>query len=103
MTRSRRTGAWWRLNKIERSLYSLALRLKVKFESITLLRAIVSILKKLKQYGGPVYNQLAEGTKLAWIFSGAAMRWGNREARSWRSERKYIIFLGMFSSGWRWP
>jgi hypothetical protein len=84
---------------MERSLYSLALRLKVKFESMGLIRAMVSILKKLKQYGDSFYRELLEGTRLAWVFSGAAVSWGNREAVSWRSERKYIVFLGRFSSG----
>ncbi len=84
---------------MERSLYTLALRLKVKFESFGLMRAIVSILKKLKQYGDFRYREFVEGTRLAWVFSDAAVSWGNREATLWRSERKYIIFLGKFSSG----
>ncbi len=97
MTRSKRTGAWFNLKRSERSLYSLALRLNVKLESVSLIRAIVSVLKKLKEYGGRLYNELAEGSRLAWILSSTAVAWGNKEARSWRSERKYIIFLGTFS------
>ena len=91
------------MKKRERSLYSLALRLNVKFESVALVRAIVSILKKLKEYGDRLYMELAEGARLAWIFSSTAVAWGNQQARSWRSDRRYIMFLGEFSSTWRRP
>jgi len=94
MLRARRKGYWFWLTKPERSLYSLALRLQVKFRSVDLLRALVSILKKLKSMGDERFVRLMEGARLAWTYSEAAVAWGNRAARDWRNERGYIGFLG---------
>jgi len=94
MIRARRKGYWFWLTKPERSLYSLALRLQVKFRSVDLFRALVSILKKLKSMGDERFVRLIEGARLAWTYSEAAVAWGNRAARDWRNERRYIDFLG---------
>jgi hypothetical protein len=54
MMRARRRGYWFGLSKLERSLYSLALRVQVSFKSVRLLKALVSILRKLKEMGDRV-------------------------------------------------
>jgi hypothetical protein len=94
MKLSMRNNSWFRLSLQERSLYKLALRLRIKLESMDLLRAMVSVLKKLQQMGRTTYNQLLTGTRLAWAFSEAACRWGNPEAKPWRHDQNYIRFLG---------
>lgn len=101
MIRAKRQGCWFGLSKMERSLYSLALRVKVKFVSISLLRALVSVLRKLREMSDEVYTRLAEGVKLAWGFSAAAVGWGNKEAKAWRSDLKYAKYLGTLFSGGR--
>jgi hypothetical protein len=92
---SKRHGAWFRLSNQERAICSLAMHLKVKFEGLQLLRALVSILKKLQQYGQTLHARLFRGTQLAWAFSEAAVRWGNSAAKAWRNDLSYIEFLGL--------
>jgi hypothetical protein len=96
MLLSKRLGSWFRLNLQERSIIDLSLNLNVKFRSIELLRAIVSILKKLRETGKSFNIRLLRGSRLALAFSEAAVSWGNRGARRWRSDRFYIDFLGKF-------
>jgi len=94
MLKAKRRGSWFRLSRTERSFYSLATRLRVRYESYALMRGLVSILKKLKELGDRAYGQLLRGRELAWSFSEAAVRWGNPRAYSWRNDRNYILFLG---------
>jgi hypothetical protein len=94
MTLSKRRGGWFRLKKRERSLYSLALRIHVKFESVQLVRAMVGILKKLLESSDLAYNRLLRGMSLAWTFSSAGERWGNRGAKAWRNDTDYARYLG---------
>ena len=99
MAKSRRNGAWFRLSSMERGILSLALRLKVKFESAQLAKALVSVLSRLADLGDAVYSQLLAGTKLAWSFSDAAVSWGNESARLWKNDRSFALFLGRFATG----
>lgn len=94
VARSKRQGSWFTISHRERSLISLALSLKVKFESLDLLRAVVSVFRKLREGGKSTYSHLLRGTKLAWMFSDAAVSWGNIAARSWRHDMQFIAFLG---------
>ncbi len=94
--KSKRQGAWFRLSRQERGICSLAMRLKVKFESMGLLRALVSIMKKLGEFGESQYARLMWGTRLAWAFSAVAVNWGYADAKAWRNDVKYIEFLGLF-------
>ncbi|MGD0636638.1 MAG: hypothetical protein ABSA72_01180 [Nitrososphaerales archaeon] len=94
MALSKRRGSWFRLSLQERSIINLSLVLKVKFRSITLLRAVVSVLKKLRDTGRTFNRGLLRGSRIARIFSEAAVSWGNQAARGWRSDRQYIAFLG---------
>ena len=102
MFSAKRDGSWFRLGSVERGVYSLAVRLDVKLESAMLLRALVGVLKKLKEMGDRAYASLMEGMRLAWAFSDAAVSWGNEAAMEWRSDANYASFLGKFlmKSGW---
>jgi hypothetical protein len=95
MTRAKRAGTWFRLCRRERTMYGLALRLDVKFRSHDLLKALVSVLKNLRDSCDGSYAALMEGTRLAWSFSEAAVSWGNERAREWRNDMAYIRFLAM--------
>lgn len=99
MTKSKRQGLWFRLSRQERSLYTLALNLKVKFESIPLMRALVSILKRLGELGNGFYSSLVRGIQIAWVFSSAAESWGNIKAKGWRNDRNYALYLGNLFGG----
>jgi hypothetical protein len=102
MLRARRQGYWFRLSGTERAFFSLATKLQVKYKSYALMRAMVAILKKLKEYGDRAYGQLMHGMKLAWSFSEAAVRWGNARAYSWRNDRNYVLFLGRVLAQGTW-
>ena len=99
ITSAKRRGAWWTLDGVEKSLLSLSIRLDVKFQSIDLLRALTSILKKLAEQGETLYVWLQRGTKLAWAVSEFAVASGNASARSWRQDRNYVEYLGRAVSG----
>ncbi len=101
MIASKRSRSWFRLNRRERSIVTLSLRLKIKLQSLDLLRALVSILKKMKESGNTLYVWLTRGVALAWAYSEAATSWGNKEAHNWRYDRGYILFLGKMLLGER--
>lgn len=106
ITASKRRGAWFSLDRTERSILHLASRLELKFSSLDLLRALASILKKLEQHGETLYAWLQRGIKLAWAFSEFAVASGNKSARSWRNDRSYAVYLGQIlsnSKGGRFP
>jgi hypothetical protein len=93
MVRAKRMGLWFRLSRIERSIYSLAIKLKVKVQSYELIKAIISILKKIKSMSSNMYSLFTRGTSIAWLFSEFAVRLGNASAYEWRRDRNYIIYL----------
>ncbi len=104
MTLSKRRGGWFRLEKRERSMFSLALRLNATFKGHELLRAMVGVLKKLMAASDRVYGRLLRGYQLAWAFSTSAAEWGNLHAKEWRNDLEYARYLGshMSSEGPRW-
>ena len=91
---SKRRGAWFSLERREKSILYLSLKLNVKFESLQLLRALVSVLKKLEQQGETIHAWIQRGTKLAWVFSEFAVSAGNDKATNWRNDRSYAFYLG---------
>ena len=102
MTKSKRTRHWYSLNKRERGLFSLALRLDIKYNSVDLMRALVSIVKKLRSITDSFYTRFVRGTTLAWAFSEAATAWGNAKAKEWRHDTNYAIYLGSHMGGGSW-
>ncbi|MEM0118144.1 MAG: hypothetical protein QXV32_06830 [Conexivisphaerales archaeon] len=95
MLKAKRQGVWFRLSRLERSVYTLALNLKVKLQSLELVRAIVGIIKKMKLMGQNLFTIFARGARLAWMFSEAALSWGYEFAASWRNDISYIKYLGI--------
>ena len=98
MTKAKRRGAWFSLDRKEKSILYLSVRLQLKFESLDLLRSLASILKKLEERGETMYAWFQRGVKLAWAFSDFAVSCGNKGAKAWRSDRAYAVFLGRLSS-----
>jgi len=85
------------LDRKEKSILYLSVRLKLKFESLDLLRSLASILKKLEERGESMYACLQRGTMIAWRFSEFAVSCGNLSAKGWRNDRAYAVFLGTVS------
>ena len=98
MVNAKRGGAWYSLDRKEKSILYLSVRLQLKFESLDLLRSLASILKKLEERGETLYACIQRGTRLAWRFSEFAVSCGNLAAKGWRNDRAYAIFLGATSS-----
>ena len=95
MIRAKRSGIWFRLPRMQRMLYGLAMRLEVKLQSPALLKALVSVLKRLRETCDRVGVAILRAARLAWAFSEAAVGWGNARAREWRNDLNYIRFLAM--------
>ena len=94
MVKAKRRGSWFSLDRKEKSILYLSVRLRLRFESLDLLRSLTSILKKLRESGETVYAWVQRGTRLAWAFSEFAVSCGNSGAREWRNDRSYALFLG---------
>ena len=80
---------------MQRGLYGLAMRLEVKLQSYELLKALVSILKALRQTCDRAGAAFVRAMRLAWAVSEAAVGWGNERAREWRNDGNYIRFLAV--------
>jgi hypothetical protein len=98
MVRAKRRGAWFSLDRKEKSILYLSVRLQLKFESLDLLRSLASILKKLEEKGETMYAWFQRGIRLAWAFSEFAVSCGNAGAKAWRNDRDYALFLGRITS-----
>jgi hypothetical protein len=93
MIRAKRAGTWYKLRRQERGMFELAMRLKVRLQSPDLLRALVSVLKGLRENFDEGYRTLMRAAGIAWAFSDAAVKGGNEKAREWRHDWNYIRFL----------
>ena len=76
-------------------MFELAMRLNVKLQSHELLRALVAVLKDLRETCDRVGAAFVRGMQLAWAISEAAVGWGNTRAREWRNDLDYIRFLAI--------
>jgi hypothetical protein len=101
MVMSKRKGGWFALERREKSILYLSLKLNVRFASLDLLRALTSILKKLEQHGETLHAWLQRGSKLAWAFSEFAVSCGNSSAKTWRNDLDYALYLGRVMSSTR--
>ena len=99
MTVSKRKGGWFRLEKRERSMFSLALRLNASFKGSRLLKAMFDVLRKLTEASGAVCARLALGVQMAWTFASNCARWGNLRAEEWRGDLEYAKYLGSHMCG----
>jgi len=98
ITNAKRRGAWFSLDRKEKSILYLSVKLRLKFESLDLLRSLASILKRLEEKGETVYAWFQRGIRLAWAFSDFAVSCGNTTAKAWRNDRSYALFLGRIAS-----
>jgi hypothetical protein len=99
--KSKRRGHWYRLSRMDRSFLTLVTRVQPTFRSHPFMKALVGVLKRLKEAGDRVYRALTHGTRLAWSFSRAAVSWGNESAKDWRNDRAYAFYLGFCLWGGR--
>ncbi len=99
-TRSLRKRVWYRaLDRIERGLVDLTIRWVDNVRNSTMARVLLRILGKLVQaleHG--MAQVLTVGRELALKASELAVRWGNTQAYTWRSDRVFWFGLARMAA-----
>jgi len=95
-SRAIRQGVWFRvLNRLERGLVDLALKVTKNVRSEVLAEALLSVVRKLQEaLVSKVRLSIRQiGASLARKLSLIAQEWGNALARYWSSDRSFMRFL----------
>lgn len=99
-TRSLRKRVWYRaLDRIERGLVDLTIRWVDNVRNCTMARVLLRILGKLVQaleHG--MVRVLTVGRELALRASELAVRWGNTQAYTWRSDKVFWFGLARMAA-----
>ena len=99
-TRSLRKRVWYRaLDRIERGLVDLTIRWVDNVRNCTMARVLLRILGKLVQaleHG--MARVLTVGRELALRASELAVRWGNTQAYTWRSDKVFWFGLARMAA-----
>jgi len=93
-----RRGVWYKtLNKAERALVELTIRIVKKIGSPLLNRVLTSIIEKLQASleSGVAVQLLKVGQPLAEKISLIAQSWGSVSAFQWKSDHGFIRFLAV--------
>ena len=95
--RALRSKAWFRLDRLERAVVDLTIKVVERVRSSTLAGIILGIAKKLRQWMKPSFKEMAlsVGRLLAERAVRIAEAWGSREAKEWLKELGFIIYLGV--------
>jgi hypothetical protein len=95
--RALRSKAWFRLERAERAVVELTIRVVERVKSSTLARIIFGIVDKLRQWIKPSLKEraLSIGRPLAERISCVAEAWGNREAKEWLRDLGFMLYLGV--------
>jgi hypothetical protein len=91
-----RAGAWFRtLQRIDRVLFDLTIKVANNIRSITLARNILTIITKLESLleSSPMREIKGRGLRLAQKISLIAQKWGNISAKNWPSDLSFVYFL----------
>ena len=94
--RAFRNGAWFRaLHRLDRVLVDLTIRVVDRIRSATLVRNILTVIKKLEEnVGGDLLRDLNDlGFSLARKLGLIAQRWGNTSAKKWAFDLSFLRFL----------
>jgi len=95
-SRAIRQGVWFRvLNRLDRGLVNLALKLTKSVRSEILAEALFSVVRKLQEaFVSKVRLSIRQiGAPLARKLSLIAQEWGNAIARYWMYDRSFMKFL----------
>lgn len=96
--KARRRGVWFRvLNRVERGLVDLSIRVVEKVRSRVLARSLTCVVKKLVDAMESEVTRLmkAVGLQLAQKLSEIAQSWGNKAARLWAVDLGFIQYLAV--------
>lgn len=97
-----RRGIWHRvLNRGERSLITLTIRLVNVVKSKRLVNVLSKLVNKLREAMKSLEEKAREvGRLLAKRFAEVAQAWGHPGAKNWAKDESYVTFLGLWVLGW---
>ena len=98
IARARRSGAWNRMEGMEKGILMLSSRLEIKFRSLNLLRSIAAIARKIAEISSFTYRNYVLGMKTAYKMAEYAVQNGYSEAADWVKEKHFIVWWGIFIS-----
>jgi hypothetical protein len=95
--RALRSKAWFRLERVERAVVELTIKVVKRVKNATLAGIIFGIADKLRQWMKPSLKEVALsiGRPLAKRISCVAESWGNHEAEKWLRDPGFILYLGV--------
>lgn len=96
--RALRQGVWFRvLNRVERGMVNLAVKIVKKVRSLVLARSMALVAKKLltAMESDVAHLMRTVGFTLAQKLSRIAQSWGNRSAVRWAVDLGFVKFLAI--------
>jgi len=96
IVKAKRAGAWKRISPIERGIMTLAANLQIRFRSISLLRAIVKIVRQISERTSFAYQNCRRGVCAVYRMAEYAAEAGYGQARKWTEDRHFMIWWGIF-------
>jgi len=97
-TKALRHRVWFKaLSKVERAVFDLTVKCVVQIRSLKLETALWGIICKIFDAMEKPFLTKAEkaGRQIAQKLSEIAQRWGNYAALDWKSDKEFIIYLGV--------
>ena len=95
-TKAMRSGAWFKaLQRIDRVLFDLTIKVATNVRSTTLAKSLLSITGKLQNFFVSKLSQAINdvGFPLALKISEFAQKWGNNSAREWADDLGFARYL----------
>lgn len=95
-----RAGVWYRaLPRIDRVLVDLTLKVADTVRSPSLAKSILSVVRKLEEVSeSKLVRAMREiGVSLAWKLSVFAQQWGNKAAREWANDSRFVRYLAVMN------
>ncbi len=95
--RAVRFKAWFKLDRLERAVIDLTIKVVERVRNSTLAQVILRIVNKLRQWIKPTLKERAItiGRPLAIKISCIAQAWGNHKARAWAEDQNFSFYLGL--------
>ncbi|MEM3872811.1 MAG: hypothetical protein QXE05_09655 [Nitrososphaeria archaeon] len=94
--KAKRSGVWWKLDRVKRGILALSSKLNIKFTSMKLLRSIVHIVKEISEMLSFTYQNYVRGLRAAYNVAKFASENGYSWAKDWVKDKNFIIWWGIF-------
>ena len=98
-----RRGVWFHaLDRVERGILSLTVRVVERVESVLLGLTLVKIIKKLRDAMRSEFVRRMEefGLRRAREVAGQAVEWGSKVAKVWASDLGFVRYLTLVDVNW---